>query len=277
MHFEASDEMIREWHSEGRLGTTGEVPDPVLSLGDRGPEIAALQRRLNELGAGLSVDGVLGPATRAAVVAFQARSGLSPMGWWGRRPKQRWISRDRHALRLRPVARCALRLGMHAGLAGARGRSGRQRLHVNPAADCRAPPPELQREFAAKDLGVQECPAPADWQLLFVASDANSWLEVRRNDLRWSAEDPVVYDKPIGLFPNVGGASVVEWRQDDQGRPQALIFRVVAQDPGDPAGRVSRLFVVRIRQDAACLIGRVPTNEAARTLADGPVSCSGAT
>jgi hypothetical protein len=142
-------------------------------------------------------------------------------------------------------------------------------------ADCHAAPPELQREFAAKDLGVQECPAPPGWQLLFIASDANSWLEVRRDDFRWSAEDPVVYDQPIGLFPNVGGASVVEWRQDDQGRPHALIFRVAAQDPDDPADRVSRLFVVRIAQDDACLIGSVATNEAARALADSSALCPG--
>jgi Putative peptidoglycan binding domain/D-alanyl-D-alanine carboxypeptidase len=87
MHFEASDELIRQWHSQGRFGATGAVPDPVLSLGDRGPEVVALQQRLNELDAGLSIDGVFGPATRAAVVAFQARSGLTPDGVVGPRTK----------------------------------------------------------------------------------------------------------------------------------------------------------------------------------------------
>jgi hypothetical protein len=87
MHFEASDELIRRWHSEGWFGGTAALPEPVLSLGDRGPEIVALQRRLNELGAGLSIDGVFGPATRAAVVAFQAQSGLRPDGVAGPRTK----------------------------------------------------------------------------------------------------------------------------------------------------------------------------------------------
>lgn len=87
MHFEASDELIRQWHSQGRFGTTGAVPDPVLSLGDRGPEVLALQQRLNKANAGLSVDGVFGPATHAAVVAFQAQSGLTPDGVVGPRTK----------------------------------------------------------------------------------------------------------------------------------------------------------------------------------------------
>ncbi len=87
MHFEASDELIRQWHREGRLGPVAPVPVPVLSFGDRGPEVVALQRRLNQLQAGLAVDGIFGTGTRAAVVAFQARSGLVPDGVVGRRTK----------------------------------------------------------------------------------------------------------------------------------------------------------------------------------------------
>ncbi len=87
MHFEASDELIRQWHAEGRFGPAAPVADPVLSFGDRGPEVVALQRRLNQLQASLTVDGDFGPATRAAVVAFQARSGLTPDGVVGRRTK----------------------------------------------------------------------------------------------------------------------------------------------------------------------------------------------
>ena len=132
--------------------------------------------------------------------------------------------------------------------------------------DCRPAPAELQRAFTEKDLGVQECPAPEDWHLLFVASHANSWLELRRHDFGWSGEHAIVYETPIGLFPNVGGSPAVEWRRDAHGRLHALIFRVVAQDPADPAKRVSRLFVVRLGQAGACVIGRVITNEAARKL-----------
>jgi hypothetical protein len=138
---------------------------------------------------------------------------------------------------------------------------------------CRAPPPEVADDFVRRDLGVQECPAPDGWRLLFVSSDPHSWLELRRGTLVWSAEDAVVYDLPIGLMPNVGGASVVEWRRNAAGEPSALIFRVVAQDRKDAGRSVSRLLVVRLDPPGPCLLGRAATNEAARALADGPGVC----
>jgi hypothetical protein len=140
--------------------------------------------------------------------------------------------------------------------------------------DCTAPPAAVAKDFAARDLGVEECPAPEGWRLLFVASDANSWIELRRDGLAWSAEQAVVYENPIGLFPNIGDAPVVEWRLDAGGRPTALIFRVTAQDPNDVEAAVSRLFVVRLEEDQACLLGRAATNDAARTLADSPQGCA---
>jgi hypothetical protein len=141
--------------------------------------------------------------------------------------------------------------------------------------DCKEPPPAIREEFAARGLGVQECLAPDGWRLLFVSSDARSWLELRRGDVIWSAEEAVVYDHALGLFPNVAGSPVVEWRRDAQGRARALIFRVVGQDPDDPDRRVSRLFVVRLASERPCVIGRVATNEEARALADEPAGCPG--
>src|SRR5688572_1316930 len=41
MHFEVGDQLIRKWHAEGRFGSTASstVPDDLLTLGDRGPEV----------------------------------------------------------------------------------------------------------------------------------------------------------------------------------------------------------------------------------------------
>ena len=81
MHFEAGDDLIRRWHVNGHLGTiAAHLPDPLLTVGDRGPDVVALQRRLNELGAAVTEDGVFGMGTHAAVIAFQAGHGLRPDG-----------------------------------------------------------------------------------------------------------------------------------------------------------------------------------------------------
>jgi hypothetical protein len=85
MHFEVSDEKIRAWHAAGMFGgQPGPQPEPVLSMGDRGPDVRALQEKLNARGAGLVVDGDFGRNTQAAVMAFQAANGLEVDGLVGR-------------------------------------------------------------------------------------------------------------------------------------------------------------------------------------------------
>jgi Putative peptidoglycan-binding domain-containing protein len=81
MHFEVSLQLLREWRDEGLLfGPVTHQADSVLNMGDRGAEVVTLQKALNRRGEDLEVDGIFGPATRAAVVAFQARNGLHPDG-----------------------------------------------------------------------------------------------------------------------------------------------------------------------------------------------------
>lgn len=81
MHFEVGDELVRRWHTAGRLGAAAApLADPLLTVGDRGPEVIALQKRLNELGAEVTEDGVFGTGTHAALIAFQAEHGLRPDG-----------------------------------------------------------------------------------------------------------------------------------------------------------------------------------------------------
>ena len=87
MHFEAGDGLIRRWHAEGKLGDGVAVPDLVLTLGDRGPDVRELQEKLKSLGAQVMVDGDFGPATRAAVIAFQSTRGVTPDGVVGPRTR----------------------------------------------------------------------------------------------------------------------------------------------------------------------------------------------
>ena len=47
-----------------------------LQEGSSGSCVTALQQRLNELGAGIAVDGSFGPGTKNAVLAFQGRSRI---------------------------------------------------------------------------------------------------------------------------------------------------------------------------------------------------------
>jgi hypothetical protein len=81
MHFEISDEKIRQWHKDGVFDNgVRNTPPPALSLGDRGPQVKELQTLLNDHGARLQVDGVFGRNTLAAVMDFQSQKGLTVDG-----------------------------------------------------------------------------------------------------------------------------------------------------------------------------------------------------
>jgi predicted chitinase len=60
--------------------TAPAYPGALLRQGSRGASVQAMQQRLSDLGQTLSVDGNFGPGTRAAVVAFQGSKGLSADG-----------------------------------------------------------------------------------------------------------------------------------------------------------------------------------------------------
>lgn len=93
MHFEASEKLVRQWAEEGRFGDlpvqpaapAGAVAE-ALDFGDRGQEVAELQRRLNLLlGFDMDTDGIFGRDTRAAVMEFQRANALKVDGIAGRR------------------------------------------------------------------------------------------------------------------------------------------------------------------------------------------------
>jgi murein L,D-transpeptidase YcbB/YkuD len=81
MHFELSEQKIRELHAAGVFGgAVTSLPATALSIGDRGQQVKRLQEALNAQGENLTADGIFGPGTHAAVVSFQARHGLNPDG-----------------------------------------------------------------------------------------------------------------------------------------------------------------------------------------------------
>lgn len=89
MHFELSDQKIRALHAAGVFaGAPATLPEAALSIGDRGQQVKKLQEKLNELGETLVADGVFGVGTHGALVAFQAKHGLTPDGIVGRRTRE---------------------------------------------------------------------------------------------------------------------------------------------------------------------------------------------
>jgi GH25 family lysozyme M1 (1,4-beta-N-acetylmuramidase) len=64
----------------GGTGSGGQVTEPTLSEGATGDALKTLQTRLNVWGASLTVDGDFGPATLAAVKAFQTQQNLTVDG-----------------------------------------------------------------------------------------------------------------------------------------------------------------------------------------------------
>lgn len=90
MHFELSDQKIRELHAAKVFKNAPDtLPDPALSLGDRGQQVKQLQEKLNEKGAKLETDGEFGRGTLAAVMAFQAANGLVVDGIVGKNTREK--------------------------------------------------------------------------------------------------------------------------------------------------------------------------------------------
>lgn len=83
MHFEASDQLVRHWATHGWRYTpwpgssaaSAAVEWAAVRIGDRGRSVRLVQKALL-----LREDGVFGPATHAAVLAFQAANGLTADG-----------------------------------------------------------------------------------------------------------------------------------------------------------------------------------------------------
>ena len=66
------------WADEKAAGPGAAAP--MLATGSSGPAVVRLQQALAAAGFSVSTDGVFGPRTRAAVIAFQASRGLAADG-----------------------------------------------------------------------------------------------------------------------------------------------------------------------------------------------------
>jgi hypothetical protein len=85
MHFEASEQLVREWQETGQLGDAPRLAtasaNSLIEFGDRGAEVMAVQQMLAvALGISIHLDGIFGAMTRAAVLDFQARNSLETDG-----------------------------------------------------------------------------------------------------------------------------------------------------------------------------------------------------
>lgn len=86
MHFEASDELVREWAQQGKLSSVS-TADESLTIGDRGSDVIKLQEALNRHGFLLKVDGKFGINTEEVVIDFQEANGLRADGIVGKKTK----------------------------------------------------------------------------------------------------------------------------------------------------------------------------------------------
>ena len=80
--------------SSGSSGSGASI-SRTLRQGDRGTDVATLQKRLNELGFNCgNVDGIFGPKTHAAVIAFQKANGLLVDGIVGKNTRAKLFGSD---------------------------------------------------------------------------------------------------------------------------------------------------------------------------------------
>lgn len=76
--FNGTDAECLAWF--GNVGGMPAMVTPILNLGMSGPDVSAMQLQLVKFGAQIATDGVFGPLTERAVVAFQSSHGLVPDG-----------------------------------------------------------------------------------------------------------------------------------------------------------------------------------------------------
>ena len=89
-HFEASEQLVRQWAAAGDFGAAAAAMAAALArrglaIGDRGVEVLTVQQALNaHLPIQIEEDGIYGGDTQAAVIELQRRRRMRPDGVAGR-------------------------------------------------------------------------------------------------------------------------------------------------------------------------------------------------
>lgn len=131
-------------------------------------------------------------------------------------------------------------------------------------------PKTLSRYFDKTGTYAVKCPPLKKWQPFIVSADDRSWIELFYDQSIWTTESKVVYES-FGHFPYVGG-DYIEWRTNEAGNPQAVIFRVIAQDPNS-MGHISKFYVISLTEHTPSFCGIVKTNEEARGMTENLENC----
>ena len=113
---------------------------------------------------------------------------------------------------------------------------------------------------------VRECPPQASYQLFLHDADNKNWLVIKQaNEVVINLRNDILNNTPSD-FPEISGP--IEWRVQKDSLI-ALIFRVLSKDQYvSPPEVKSKLFVVKLEGNKACLIGTTDSNEKAREMAD---------
>jgi hypothetical protein len=120
------------------------------------------------------------------------------------------------------------------------------------------------------DSFSQECPGKNNYRIFHEGGDLRSWIVVKKgNEIVINLYNEVMQNAP-GTFPYVSG-KVMEWRYLGK-TPIAIIFRIAGSNDTDTKTK-SKLLVVRLSGEKACVIGTTTSNVEARKIADSKKTC----
>jgi len=120
-----------------------------------------------------------------------------------------------------------------------------------------------------RDSSVSKCPSQGVYQLFFHHGDARDWLVIKKaGKIVIDLYEDILYKAP-GNFPEIPGP--IEWRSKGKSLT-ALIFRVFGSSV-DGQQKKSKLFVVKLEGNKACLIGTTTSNKQAIKIADSRKKC----